>query len=261
MDHIEVIRSESQRFAEVLAHAAPDAPSPTCPDWTASDLLWHLIEVQDFWAGVLATGALSDEQMQAIEAAKPERPASVDAMLPLRQRATESLCGQLARLGDHEPRWTWWPPDQTVGFTRRMQVCEATMHRVDAELAAGVRRTAIGREVAVALVDQCVDVMWGWLPDWASYEPIGVVELLAADTGHRWALEVGHWTGTGPESGKAFDWPTGHRAAPDAASSTMAVAPVVDLALWAWNRGGLIETVGDTDTLAALGTLIDHGIQ
>ena len=261
MDHVEVIRSESQRFAEVLAHAAPDAPCPTCPEWTASDLLWHLIEVQSFWAGILATGAVSDEQKEAVDAAAPERPDTVDSMLPLRQKATESLCIALARFGDHEPRWTWWAPDQTVGFTRRMQVCEATMHRVDAELAAGVPRSAISQEVAVALVDQCVDVMWGWMPDWATYEQLGVVELLAADTGARWSLEVGHWTGTGPESGKEFDWPCARRAAPDATASAMAVAPVVDLALWAWTRGGVVETTGAAATLGALAGLIDHGIQ
>ena len=261
MDHVEVIRSESQRFAEVLAHAAPDAPSSTCPEWTASDLLWHLIEVQSFWAGILADGAVTDDEMKAVEDAKPERPAGVDGMLPLRQRATDSLCAELARWDDHEPRWTWWPPDQSVGFTRRMQVCEATMHRVDAELAAGVRRTAITREVAVALVDQCVDVMWGFVPEWAAYERLGVVDLLAADTGQHWLLEVGHWTGTGPESGRQFDEPCGRRAAPDTVASAMVVGPVVDLALWSWTRGGLVQTAGDADTLAALTRLVAQGIQ
>ena len=261
MDHIEVIRAESRRFAEVLAHAQPDAPCPTCPEWTASDLLWHLVEVQDFWARILETGATTDEQMQAIDDDKPPRPDTIDEMLAPRERATQRLCQQLARLGDGEPRWTWWPADQTVGFTRRMQVCEATMHRVDAELAAGVRRSAISREVAAALVDQCVDIMWGWIPDWAAYEARGVVELLAADTGTRWLLEVGHWTGVGPESGRAFDLPCARRAPGDAAASAMAVGPVIDLALWAWTRGGVVQRAGDEGLVAALDALIANGIQ
>ena len=261
MDPVNVIHSESQRFAEVLARADPGAPCPTCPDWTASDLLWHLIEVHEFWAGILETGAVTDEQMQAVEDAKPERPESIAEMLPLRERATERLCHQLVRHNDAEPRWTWWPADQTVGFTRRMQVCEATMHRVDAELAAGVRRTAIGREGAVALVDQCVDVMWGWIPDWSTQEMLGVVELLAADTGQRWVIEVGHWVGVGPESGNHFDEPCARRVAPDTPASAMAVGPVVDLALWAWSRGGVVERAGDPATVAALDALIAEGIQ
>ncbi len=261
MDHIEVIRAESQRFAQVLADAAPDAPSPTCPDWTVSDLLWHLVEVHDFWAGILETGALTDEQMQAVEDAKPQRPETVEETLALRERATARLCHQLAVHGDAEPRWTWWPPDQTVGFTRRMQVCEATMHRVDAELAAGVRRTAIGREAAVALVDQCVDVMWGWVPEWARQDIHGVVELRAADTGQRWLMEIGRWSGVGPESGREFDLPFGRRAQPDAAASAMAVAPVVDLALWAWKRGGVVQRAGGKDLVASLDALVATGIQ
>jgi len=261
MDHIEVIRAESRRFAEVLAHTAPDAPCPTCPDWTASDLLWHLVEVHEFWASILETGATTDEQMQAIEDAKPQRPGTLAEMLAARERATERLCHQLARLSDREARWTWWPADQTVGFTRRMQVCEATMHRVDAELAAGVRRTAISREVAVALVNQCVDHMWAWIPDWSTQEMAGVVELLAADTGQRWVVEVGHWTGVGPQSGKAFDVPCARRAAPDAVSSAMAVAPVVDLALWAWSRGGVVQRAGDEAVVKALDAVIAEGVQ
>jgi hypothetical protein len=55
-------------------------------------------------------------------------------IIALREQATTALLEQLDRLDDAEPRWSWWPPEQTVGFTRRMQIHEATMHRVDAEL-------------------------------------------------------------------------------------------------------------------------------
>ena len=37
-----------------LADCDLDARVPSCPDWNAADLLWHLgAEVQDFWAWVL----------------------------------------------------------------------------------------------------------------------------------------------------------------------------------------------------------------
>lgn len=261
MDHVAVIRDEAQRLATVLSSADPEAPVPTCPDWSASDLLWHLTEVHLFWGGILEEGATTDEQVKLIDEAKPERPDTVAGMLPLRAKATDKLSRQLERTHDDVPRWTWWPADQTVGFTRRMQVCEATMHRVDAELAAGVRRTPIRRDVAAALVDQCVDVMWGWMPEWAAYQPDGVIELIAADTDQRWLVEVGHWTGTGPESGKEFNEPMAKRAASDATPTATVAAPVIDLALWSWRRGGVVETGGDADLVAAFTTLVENGIQ
>lgn len=83
----------------------------------------------------------------------------------LRRQATADLISVLAELDDAQPRWSWWEPEQTVGFTRRMQTYEATMHRVDAERAAGLEPGPIAGDVAAGAVDHCVDVMWGWLPE------------------------------------------------------------------------------------------------
>ena len=58
LDHI---RTESARFREVLAGCDPAARVPSCPDWSAADLLWHLATVQRWWAEVVT--------------ARPSRPA------------------------------------------------------------------------------------------------------------------------------------------------------------------------------------------
>jgi uncharacterized protein (TIGR03083 family) len=260
IDRIAVIRGEAQRFADVLADTPPESRCPTCPDWNAADLLWHLTEVHTFWATVLGDDLRTDEQAESAEQHKPERPDSVAAMLPLRGRATEDLLAQLAALADDEPRWTWWEADQTVGFTRRMQTYEATMHRVDAELTAGVDVSPISPAVAAGAVDHCADVMWGWMPDWAVRESLAVAELVASDTGQRWLVDVGHWTGTGPQSGNAFDEPHGTRADPGATPTVTVTGTVQGLALWAWTRGGTVQIVGDDAGKAALGGLIDRGI-
>jgi hypothetical protein len=198
-----------------------------------------------------------------VEQLKPERSGQETTadILVLREQATAALVDQLGLLADDEPRWSWWEPDQTVGFTRRMQICEATMHRVDAELTADVAVGPIEQDVATLSVDHCVDVMWGWMPEWANYQPQTVVEFVATDTGQRWLLEVGHWTGTGPESGKPFDEPRGVRAGQRAEPGVTVRAPVEDLALWSWTRGGTVETAGDPHGVAALERLIANGIQ
>ncbi|WP_408647157.1 maleylpyruvate isomerase N-terminal domain-containing protein [Tessaracoccus coleopterorum] len=68
---------------------------PSCPGWSAADLLWHLTEVQLFWAAVLASGATTDEQVHAIEERQPVRPARRAEALARRERATEDLLAAL----------------------------------------------------------------------------------------------------------------------------------------------------------------------
>ncbi|MGC5585690.1 maleylpyruvate isomerase family mycothiol-dependent enzyme [Ornithinimicrobium sp. W1665] len=266
MDPLAVIRSESDRFAEVLAGADPQAPVPTCPGWDARDLLHHLAEVHAFWAQVLGSDVRDDEGVEALEQAAPPRPDGVEELLALRARATDALLEQLGALDDAEPRWSWWPPDQTVGFTRRMQTYEATLHRVDAELTAGLPPSPLDPEVAAGAVEHCVDVMWGYVPDWAQDDSTAVVELVATDTGDRWQVDVGRWHGTGPESGTEFDMARARRAGqePDPALPTATVTGTArDLALWAWGRGprSAVRIAGDADAVAAVDRLIEQGIQ
>ena len=266
MDRLAVIRSESDRVAEVLSTTDPAAPVPTCPGWDAAQLLHHLGEVHAFWAAVLRDDVRDDEGAEAVEAAAPPRPETTEELLDARARATEALLEQLARLDDEEPRWSWWPPDQTVGFTRRMQTYEATLHRVDAELTAGLPLSPLDPEVAAGAVEHCVDVMWGYVPGWAQDDSTALVELVATDTGDRWRVDVGRWHGTGPESGTEFDMARARRAGEDTdpALPTATVAGTArDLALWAWGRGprSAVEVSGDPDAVAAVDRLIEQGIQ
>ena len=132
-----------------------------------------------------------------------------------------------------------------------MQTYEATMHRVDAELTAGLPVGQIGADVAAGAVDHAVDVMWGWLPDGARYEARAVVEFVATDDDQRWLVEVGHTTAGSP---RAVRVTTGEPTA-------TVTAPVVDLALWAWTRGGTVEITGDAASVAALDALVTNGMQ
>jgi uncharacterized protein (TIGR03083 family) len=253
MDRLSIIDSESRRLAEVLAGADPESRCPTCPDWSAADLLWHLTEVHFFWAGILERDVRSGAELPAVEAAKPKRPTAIADVLPLREQATASLLSGLASRDDADALWSWWEPDQTVGFTRRMQTYEATMHRVDAELTAGLPVSPIADDVAAGAIDHGVDVMWGWKPDGATYEAASVVEFVASDTGQRWLVEVGGWSsldGSGPLATRATD----------GEPTATVTAPVVDLALWAWTRGGEVRVSGQPESVAALNAVVTQGM-
>jgi len=254
MDATSFITRESDRFASVLASLDPITPCPSCPGWTARDLIAHLTQVHHFWATVLAEDIRSDEDASRIDDSPPELPESIDEILPVRAAATRALTAALDNLDDAEPRWTWWPSDQTVGFTRKMQVCEAVMHRVDAELAAGLDPSPIDRDVAAHCLSHCVNVMWGWLPDGASHTSRGIVRI--ASDGQEWFIDVGDYPGTGGEP-----IPRAQRAAAGAEPTVEIAGDLEELARWAWGRGGQVMITGDKTGVAAMEGLIAAGIQ
>lgn len=260
VDRLAIISAESRRFAEALSEVDPDRKCPTCPDWSSADLLWHLTNVHFFWAGILQRRIVNAADLPNVERAKPDRPETLVEMLALRERATDALIEQLAAREDGESCWSWWPSDQTVGFTRRMQTYEATMHRVDAELTANMSVTRIADDVAAGAVDHAVDVMWGWLPEDGAYRAAGDVEFVASDTGQRWLVEMGSWTVTNTDDASTDSGMRALRVTQAEPAATV-IGTVADLALWAWGRGGSVEVTGESSAIATLSALIGEGMQ
>lgn len=254
-----VIDTEGARIGEVLSRIDLDSPVPTCPGWSARDLLKHVIEVHDFWAAVIGDG-LMGEAVGAYEESRQPLTDDADELLREREEATGRLVAALRRRDASETAWSWFDADQTVGFSLRMQPQEATMHRVDAEVTAGVEVSPIADEVASAGIDHVLDVMLNWVPDSAEITPGGVVELRATDTGERWYLELYRWSGTA--WGQTFENQIGGRRAGEGAEPVALVAgPVQELDLLIWSRPASVERSGDEAALAELQALIDFGIQ
>ncbi|WP_203566905.1 maleylpyruvate isomerase family mycothiol-dependent enzyme [Aestuariimicrobium ganziense] len=250
-----MIRTESDRFASVLATTDAGAPVPSCPEWTADDLLWHLTEVHLFWSRIIGDRVTEVDDEAAFAAGNPPRPDGREALLDLRTHATDTLLDALGQRSDDEQAWSWFEDDQTVGFTHRMQTHEATIHRVDAELTAGVPISPIAAAVAAEGIDHSIDVMRGGVPDWATLTPAVTAVLRATDTGQTWTVEVGRWSGIGPQSGNEFDEPFLRRAGADSPAPTAEASGTVEqLDLWMWGRPSEVVTSGDEDAVARLVT-------
>src|SRR5690625_295700 len=254
MDATSFITRESDRLASVLASLDPTTPCPSCPDWTARDLIAHLTHVHHFWATLLTEDIRSQWVASRVEDRATELPESIDESLPVPAAPARALAAALDKLDDAEPRWSWWPADQTVGFTRRMQVCEAVMHRVDAELAAGLDPSPIDRDVAAHCLSHCVDVMWGWLPDGASHTSRGIARI--ESDGQEWFIDVGDYPGS---SGAPV--PRAERAAEGAEPTVEIAGDLDELARWAWGRGGQVMITGGHTGITAMERLIAAGIQ
>ncbi len=259
LDYIDHLARESALFALAVGAAAPDTPVPTCPEWNADDLLWHLGEVQWFWGTIVRENATS----QQAEDLKPERPADRAGLQEFYERASGTLLEVLAANAPDTPAWTW-SDDKTVGFIRRRQAHEALIHRIDAELAAG-SRTPLDPQLSADGVDEALRVMYGGVPEWGTFTPHSeqTVRIRATDTGDTWLVTLGRFTGTDP-SGTSYDEPDIDAADSDsgAAAAAEVSASAADLDCWLWHRPttGPVDRSGDQEVLSRFESAIAPGI-
>ena len=238
MDHesyVAAVREQSERFLEAVALAAPEVEVPSCPGWSVADLVWHLAEVQHFWARVVA-GEPGDD------VAAPERPEDPLALRRLGATSGTELLAALAAASPATPCWSWHADGGTVGWVARRQAHEALVHRVDAELSAGLEVRPPSVELAADGVDEVLTVFVHGVPPWGVFTPDGVtVRLECTNAPRAWLLRLGRFTGVGPESGTHHDLD-----AADVTSLGVDERPPADLVVaarawdldrWLWGRG------------------------
>lgn len=258
IDYVEHLRSDSARFVTVLRDANPAAPVPSCPEWTAADLLWHLTEVQLFW-GVIARDLLSDPGPS--EAAKPPRADDYDGLLAQFDTASAQLIAALETHAADVPVWTW-SEDHTIGFIRRRMAQEALIHRLDAELTVGAV-TDLDPALAADGVVEGFEIFYGGrTPAWATFDPTGPTgRLVMTDTGDELLLQVGTLSGTHPRGSTYTDEPS--VLVLESGEPTFTVtATARDLDAWLWQRPTLQELRidGRRDDFAKLQAVVDDAI-
>lgn len=227
--------------ALLAASADLDLEVPGCPGWTVRDLLSHVVGVYRHKVVALATGAQPPERDEAWGAlAEGEDPREA-----LRSAYAELRAALTARPATDRV-WTWWPPEQTVGFWIRRMAHETAVHRWDAQSAVSGPDGA--DPVAPDLADDGVDELLGWLAyDFTEWPQEGADgrRLLVATELHTWTIttDPAHYTVTGGgEDAEAI-------AAGDASG----------LLLWLWGRPGDhgVATGGDPEALRLVRERLD----
>jgi uncharacterized protein (TIGR03083 family) len=165
--------------------------------------------------------------------------------LELLSAATTTLLGELRTRGPKAPSYTWWPPDQTVGFWYRRMAQETAVHRVDVEQAHD-RVTPIDPELAADGVDEALLLMLAG--DWSDYpvdEAAGSITLLST-AGRNWRVELDRTTVSCTELAPGAD--------PGLRHATVEGEPH-DLVLWVWGRQPLdlkrLTVEGDQQVIEA----------
>ena len=214
-----------------IAAADPDAPVPSCPDWTANRLAHHVAHTYLHKVECIRTGAFPEDRPPAD--LNPDPVGVLD----------ESYAALGAVFDEHRPQdpaATWHGPDQTVGFWIRRMCQETVVHRVDAEQAAGLELAPIPAEVALDGVDEFLELFIGYMSrEWAEHfadvlehadpRPVSVV-----CGGRSWTLEA---RPEGVEVRPALAVP-GSEGGGEAGEPTLVEGEPAELLLWLWGRVG-----------------------
>jgi uncharacterized protein (TIGR03083 family) len=241
LDFVGAVARESDRFLAVLTDTDPGARVPSCPDWDASDLLWHLAGVQWFWASIVEESRVSADGM-----AEPERPPSYAEAHEFATEQAARLAQVLAEADPATPVYMW-APDKTAGYVRRRQAHEALIHRLDAELTTGCV-TSMDAALASDGVAEALEVMHGLVPAWGTFTPHDDrASVQCSDTGLVVPVRLGWFTGTDPDDGTAYDEAA---LVVDSSPGTAAVTvtgTADDVDAWLWRRrpASALRVTGD----------------
>jgi uncharacterized protein (TIGR03083 family) len=186
-DMLALIEDRSDALRAAAAQAGLAARVPGCPDWTVTDLVSHLGEVQLFWAADVAAGPASEPPG---EDAVGDREPHGD-LLTWSADATAKLVAALRDAGPDRICWTWWEEagmaPNTSEAVARHQVQEAGVHAFDAQQAAG-HGLPLPPPVAADGVNEYITVELPTNGPWP-YEPAAVI--LETGPGGSWLLDLG----------------------------------------------------------------------
>jgi uncharacterized protein (TIGR03083 family) len=234
---IEHVQADAERFAAAVRHGPLDAPIAACPGWDLRSLTSHMGQVQR-WARHSAANAAPPESFDAF-AADPHLDA--EGLAQWLAQGTADLVDVLRTIDLDGPTWHPFPVPRIGRVWPRRQAQEISIHRWDAEHAAGISPAPIDPELASDGIDEYLHLVLPRLVKRdAATLPAGTVHIHCTDTHGEW------WATTEPE----YTVVRAHQKG-DVALRGPAEAIVLRL----WNREsarvGELSPVGDESVLAA----------
>jgi uncharacterized protein (TIGR03083 family) len=146
--YIDTLDSEGAALLAAAERAGPDAEVPTCPGWRVRDLVLHTGNVHR-WAGGYVTGARTEPH--PID----EESVADGALAEWFRAGHRRLTGCLREADDDMECWSFLTGSASSrAFWARRQAHETSIHRVDAELAAGAELSPVTAEFAADGIDE-----------------------------------------------------------------------------------------------------------
>ncbi|MDJ0343423.1 maleylpyruvate isomerase family mycothiol-dependent enzyme [Streptomyces sp. H10-C2] len=148
-DHRDAVAAQTARFVTVVKGADLATPVPSCPGWSLADLVRHTGSVQRWFAVLLRQRVQERPQSRDVELRLPE---NEDGYADWLTASAAEAASAFAATDPDALMWVWGADHHARFWVRRM-LFETLMHRVDAELAVGIR-PEIDRDLAADGVDE-----------------------------------------------------------------------------------------------------------
>jgi uncharacterized protein (TIGR03083 family) len=240
---LECLEADYRRIRDVVpGHLGAEVP--TCPEWSVADLTRHVGQVYLHKVECMREGTLRETDWPPA-GLKDEEP------VVLLDRAYAELVAELTTRSPSDPGGTWYEPDPTVGFWFRRMAQESVIHRIDAELAAGVPVAPIPDDLAIDGIDELLKVFVAYA---FSQWPEAFTEALKNSPGHTYLIRTDATTHTPSVSWRvktatAPDRLTvegGPNQKPDTAVPDVTISgSPAEVLRWVWNREPPGEGSGD----------------
>jgi uncharacterized protein (TIGR03083 family) len=181
-DLVERYADAADRFATAIGSTDLRAPVPSCPGWSAYDLVVHLGNVHAWAATILETRRRAAEHGDRPRSARPR------AASRWYTGKADDLLHVLRATPPDEPCWNFAYGTGVTGFWHRRQLHETTVHQVDLDLAAR-RRVVLDPVQSADGVDEVLTVFLHRMHDRGHVARLHrPVALVASDTGDVWTL-------------------------------------------------------------------------
>ena len=223
LDHL---RADAARLSEI-ARTGFDRKVPCCEGWTVRDLVTHVGNVYEGRAAIVDEGLTERPTMPPVEPSGD--------LMEWFDAASSDLVTVLSDHDPDEPVWTFYTPDQTVGFWYRRMAHESLIHRVDAEQAHGIP-SEIDEVLAADGVDEMLTVMMSGGPEWGTLTLDDRAARLEIPS-RAWTVRLGSFSGTSPGRGTVFtDSPALELVKPSQPFRTAISGSAEAMDLWLWGR-------------------------
>jgi uncharacterized protein (TIGR03083 family) len=230
--HIDTLRVDGARLAAAAALAGPDAPVPTCPGWVVRDLVLHQGAVHR-WATAYVSGGHTKPGAVDFSTARGPEPARAE-LVDWLLTGHAALVAALAGASPDLQCWAFLPAPSPLAFWARRQAHETSIHRVDAELAAGPTTSPMESGFAADGIDELLvgfGSVRGRRPGDDDHKPM-VIAVRCTDQASGWTLRLG------PEGVAATASDTGDDTGSHPAPECTVRGAAADLYLTLWRRSG-----------------------